>query len=219
MVAPKAVSAAERILASGSSASFSRTAVDGLDVPPSDEIDQHQPAVARCRLQPCGQQVVDFLGGKIGQDVSAAAVETSALASSAGVQEHGSAGSVARRLQPADRSDPHLAGAGLGGLQQGIAGLGIGTIGQGQEQEGLPRRRRLAQLGHSRPPSSSRLPNASAYAVTTHCRSTVAKCSDRCADGSATFTIVRSRTIMSWAIATVARTRQRLRVHCMFSVA
>ena len=49
----------------------------------------------------------------------------------------------------------------------------------------------------SRPPSNSRLPNASAYAVTTHCRSTVAKCSVRCADGSAMLTIVRSRTIMS----------------------
>ena len=53
----------------------------------------------------------------------------------------------------------------------------------------------------SRPPSSSRLPNASAYAVTTHCLSTMTKCSDRCADGSATLTIVRSRTIMSWAMA------------------
>ena len=71
----------------------------------------------------------------------------------------------------------------------------------------------------SRPPSSSRLPNASAYAVTTHCLSTVAKCSDRCADGSATFTIVRSRTIMSWATATVARISQRLRAYGMFSIA
>ncbi len=51
----------------------------------------------------------------------------------------------------------------------------------------------------SRPPNSSRLPNASAYAVTTHCRSTVLKPSARCADGSAMFTIVTSSTIISWA--------------------
>ena len=61
----------------------------------------------------------------------------------------------------------------------------------------------------SRPPSSSRLPNASAYAVTTHCRSTVAKCSVCCADGSAMFTTVRSSTIMSCASPTVARISQR----------
>ena len=146
MVAPKAVRAAERTLASGSSASFSRTAVDGLDVPSSDEIDQHQPAVARSRLQPCGQQVVDFLGGKIGQDVDGRCRDIG-VDIECSVQKHGSAGCVARLFQPSDRGDPHLAGSGLGGLKQGVAGLGVGTIGQGQQQQGLPRRRRLAQLG------------------------------------------------------------------------
>jgi len=60
------------------------------------------------------------------------------------------------------------------------------------------------------PPSSSRLPKARAYAVTTHCRSTVVKCSDRCADGSAMFTTVASSTIISWARAMTARISQRL---------
>jgi hypothetical protein len=51
----------------------------------------------------------------------------------------------------------------------------------------------------SRPPSSSRLPKARAYAVTIHCRSTVVKCSASCAFGSAMFTIVASSTTISWA--------------------
>ncbi len=48
-----------------------------------------------------------------------------------------------------------------------------------------------------RPPTSSRLPKASAYDVTTHCRSPFANPSARCADGSAMFTIEESRTTMS----------------------
>src|SRR5262245_62506832 len=62
----------------------------------------------------------------------------------------------------------------------------------------------------SRPPNSSRLPNASAYAVTTHCRSTVVKPRARCADGSAIFTTVASSTTMSCARAITPRTSQRL---------
>ena len=62
----------------------------------------------------------------------------------------------------------------------------------------------------SLPPSSSRLPNASAYAVTTHCRSASEKCSARCAEGSAMFMIVASSTIISWAIAITARISHRL---------
>ena len=62
----------------------------------------------------------------------------------------------------------------------------------------------------SLPPSSSRLPNASAYAVTTHCRSATEKCSARCAEGSAMFMIVASSTIISWAIAITARISHRL---------
>ena len=97
-------------------------------------------------MQSRGQQVVDFLGGKIGQDVDGRFRDVG-VGIERGVEKHRPARGVARLFQPADRGDPHFAGAGLGGLKQGIAGLGIGTIGQGQEQQGLPRRRRLAQLG------------------------------------------------------------------------
>ncbi len=61
----------------------------------------------------------------------------------------------------------------------------------------------------SRPPSSSRLPNASVYAVTTHCRSTVVKCSALWADGSAMFITVMSRTTMSCARPITPRISQR----------
>src|SRR5271154_3007607 len=60
------------------------------------------------------------------------------------------------------------------------------------------------------PPSSNRLPNASAYAVTTHCRLSVEKPKDRCAEGSAMFTIVESRTTISCATPSRARIAQRL---------
>ena len=49
----------------------------------------------------------------------------------------------------------------------------------------------------SLPPSSSRLPKLSAYAVITHCRFSAEKWRARCAEGSATFTTVASRTTMS----------------------
>jgi hypothetical protein len=61
----------------------------------------------------------------------------------------------------------------------------------------------------SRPPSSSRLPNARVQAVTTHCRSTVVKCSARCADGSAMFITVRSRTTISCASPITPKTSHR----------
>ena len=61
----------------------------------------------------------------------------------------------------------------------------------------------------SLPPSSSRLPNASAYAVITHCRLSVEKCSARCAEGSAMLTIVASSTTISCATPSSARTAQR----------
>src|SRR6266704_1475425 len=64
-------------------------------------------------------------------------------------------------------------------------------------------------MSPSRPPTSSRLPNERAYAVTTHCRSLLEKLSACWADGSAMFTIVPSSTTMSWATATTARTSQR----------
>jgi hypothetical protein len=60
-----------------------------------------------------------------------------------------------------------------------------------------------------RPPKSSRLPNDSEYAVTIHCRSTSLKCSAVCAEGSAMFMTVESRTTMSWAIAMTTRISQR----------
>jgi hypothetical protein len=52
-------------------------------------------------------------------------------------------------------------------------------------------------MSPSCPPTSSKLPNDSAYAVTTHCRSLVEKPSDCWADGSAMFTIVPSSTTIS----------------------
>jgi len=61
----------------------------------------------------------------------------------------------------------------------------------------------------SRPQNSSRLPNDSEYAVTTHCLSTLLKSSARCADGSARFITVRSSTTMSCAIPITARISQR----------
>jgi len=61
----------------------------------------------------------------------------------------------------------------------------------------------------SRPQNSSRLPNDSEYAVTIHCRSTLLKCSACCADGSAMFMTVASRTTMSCAIAITASIIQR----------
>jgi hypothetical protein len=48
-------------------------------------------------------------------------------------------------------------------------------------------------------PSSSKLPNASVCAVTTHCRSAVENPSARCADGNAIFSTVRSSTTISCA--------------------
>jgi MFS family permease len=67
----------------------------------------------------------------------------------------------------------------------------------------------ILALSPSRPPTSSRLPNDSAYAVTTHCRSLLEKPSACWADGSAMFTIVASSTSISWATATTTRTSQR----------
>src|SRR5437899_4704931 len=64
------------------------------------------------------------------------------------------------------------------------------------------------KMSPSRPPTSSRLPNDSAYAVTTHCRSPLEKPSACWADGSAMFTIVPSSTSISWATAATTRTSQ-----------
>src|SRR2546423_4249958 len=64
-------------------------------------------------------------------------------------------------------------------------------------------------MSPSRPPTSSRLPNASAYADTNHCRSPLEKPSACWADGSAMFTIVPSSTSISWATAATTRTSQR----------
>ena len=61
----------------------------------------------------------------------------------------------------------------------------------------------------SLPPSNSRLPNASVYAVTTHCRSTVEKCSARCADSSAMFITVRLMITMTCPRPITPRISQR----------
>ena len=60
-----------------------------------------------------------------------------------------------------------------------------------------------------RPPSSSRLPNASAYAVTIHWREPSEKCRAACAEGSAMFTTVASSTTISCAMLRMARIHQR----------
>ena len=61
----------------------------------------------------------------------------------------------------------------------------------------------------SRPPSSSRLPNASAYPVTTHCRPASEKAKSRWAVGSAMFTMVASSTTINCAIASTTRAHHR----------
>src|SRR5256885_2267188 len=71
--------------------------------------------------------------------------------------------------------------------------------------------RRLPNRSPVRPPSSSRPPNAIAYALTTHSRSVAAKCSSRWIEGSATLTIATSSTTMSCASAITIRARFRLR--------
>ena len=60
-----------------------------------------------------------------------------------------------------------------------------------------------------RPPSSSRLPNASAYAVITHWRESSEKPRSRWADGSAMFTMVTSSTTSSCAMPITPRISQR----------
>src|ERR1039458_1052298 len=68
-----------------------------------------------------------------------------------------------------------------------------------------------------RPPRNRRLPKASEYAVISHWRSTTEKPSDFCAEGIAMFTIVASRTTMSWASPRNPRITHRL-VWCWCSV-
>ena len=63
----------------------------------------------------------------------------------------------------------------------------------------------------SRPPRSSRLPNASEYAVTIHCRSASPNPSDSCACGSAMFTMVASSTTINCARPSTPSTTHRRR--------
>src|ERR1700738_338395 len=65
------------------------------------------------------------------------------------------------------------------------------------------------KMSPSRPPTSSRLPNASAYANTNHCRSPLEKPSACWADGSAMFTIVPSSTSINGPTPATTRTSQR----------
>src|SRR4051794_28942763 len=60
-----------------------------------------------------------------------------------------------------------------------------------------------------RPPSRSRPPKVSVYAVNAHWREASLMCSAFCACGSAMFTIEASRMIMSWATPMTARASQR----------
>ena len=104
----------------------------GLDMPPSDQIDQDQAALARCRLQPRNHQVVDFLGGQIGQDLRSRFRDIGVIVQ-CGIQQHRSARTVAHLLQAANRGDADFADRRLSGLEQGLSGLGVGAIGQCQQ--------------------------------------------------------------------------------------
>ncbi len=69
--------------------------------------------------------------------------------------------------------------------------------------------RRRPSRSAARPPSRRKPPNVIAYAVITHCRSSREKWSDRPIDGSATFTIETSSTVMKKAAQTIASAFQR----------
>src|SRR6266446_4242439 len=71
--------------------------------------------------------------------------------------------------------------------------------------------RRRPNRSPARPPSSSRPPNASEYALTTHSRSVELNRSARWIEGSATFTMVVSRTTISCANAITISATPRLR--------
>src|SRR5215469_6806564 len=71
--------------------------------------------------------------------------------------------------------------------------------------------RRRPRMSPARPPSSSRPPKVSAYALTTHSRPEPEKPSACWMWGRATFTIVASRITMSWAVAMTSRARPRWR--------
>src|SRR6516164_2614391 len=70
--------------------------------------------------------------------------------------------------------------------------------------------RRRPSRSAARPPSSKNPPNASAYAVTTHCKLVSEKCRSRPIVGNDTLTIVRSMIVMKYATANSANARQRL---------
>ena len=59
--------------------------------------------------------------------------------------------------------------------------------------------RRLPNRSAARPPRMSRPPNEIAYPVTTHCTASGAMCSSRSIEGSATLTMLKSRTTMNAA--------------------
>jgi hypothetical protein len=69
--------------------------------------------------------------------------------------------------------------------------------------------RRCPSTSAARPPRSRRLPNVSAYALTTHCRLRGEKSRSAAIDGSATFAIATSRTTMKKAEQRTARPSQR----------
>jgi hypothetical protein len=63
----------------------------------------------------------------------------------------------------------------------------------------------------SLPPSSRNPPKATAYPLISHCSVDVPMCRPVWIEGSATLTMVKSSTIISWAIPTTPRTNQRRR--------
>ncbi len=59
--------------------------------------------------------------------------------------------------------------------------------------------RRRPNRSAARPPRMSRPPNEIAYPVTIHCTASGGMCSSRSIEGSATFTMLKSRTTMNAA--------------------
>ncbi len=74
--------------------------------------------------------------------------------------------------------------------------------------------RRRPRISPARPPSSSRPPNVSVYALRTQDRLGSEKCRPVAMLGSAMFTTVKSRMIMSWAPSTRARATVRRSGRC-----
>ncbi len=147
IVAPNAVSAAERTRASGSSAAFNKRGRRALDPPPSDKLDEDLPVLAFRLGQPGGQLVVHLLAGQIRQHRQGRFrhVRVGLLRQ---FPEHRHARHAAQPRQHADRHQPRLRRTALGRFEHRGQGRRIAPVGQGKDQQALPIRRRSPQFGH-----------------------------------------------------------------------